>query len=73
VIGWGHKYKETMDYFGLGKYSLDFGDSQMDLTAIVRDALENQNAIHKQILLNVETVNRKAQIQFSFIKQELSE
>lgn len=73
VIGWGHKYKETMDYFGLGKYSLDFGDSQMDLPAIVRDALENQSAIHKQILQNVETVNRKAQIQFSFIKQELSE
>jgi len=72
VIGWGHKYKETMDYFGLGKYSLDFGDSQMDLTAVVREALEKQVAIHRQIAQNIGAVKDKSEMQFAFIKRELS-
>jgi polysaccharide pyruvyl transferase WcaK-like protein len=72
VIGWGHKYKETMDYFGLGNYSLDFGNDQMHLTEIVRDALAKQAAIHQQILKNEGVVHQKAEIQFDFIKRELS-
>ena len=72
VIGWGHKYKETMDYFGLGEYSLDFGNSQINLTEIVKGALEQQETIHKQIKRNIEKVNKKAEIQFDFIQRELS-
>ena len=72
VIGWGHKYRETMDYFELGKYSLDFGDSHWNLNEIVLEALKNKNTIHKQILQNAGTVQQKAEIQFSFIKRELT-
>jgi colanic acid/amylovoran biosynthesis protein len=72
VIGWGHKYKETMDYFGLGKYSLDFGDKELDLTQIIKDALDQQGAIHNQIKQNIGNVIKKAEIQFDFIKRELS-
>lgn len=72
VIGWGHKYRETMDYFGLGKFSLDFGDSHLNLNEIVLEALKNRNTIHKQILQNAAVVQQKAEIQFSFIKRELS-
>ena len=35
VIGWGHKYRETMAYFGLEEYSLDFGSGQDELAAII--------------------------------------
>lgn len=72
VIGWGHKYKETMDYFDLGKYSLDFGDTSIDLPKVVQEALENKTLIHHQILQNLEMVKQKSEIQFSFIKKELS-
>ncbi len=72
VIGWGHKYRETMDYFGLGKYSLDFGDKNVDLNAIVQDALGKQSDIRSQIIANSDTVRQKAEIQFNFIERELS-
>lgn len=72
VIGWGHKYKETMDYFNLGKYSLDFGDTSLDLTKVVRDALDNKKRIHNQIMQNYDAVKQKSEIQFTFIKKELS-
>ena len=35
VIGWGHKYRETMAYFGLEEFSLDFGNGQDELAAII--------------------------------------
>ncbi|MDK2982136.1 MAG: colanic acid/amylovoran biosynthesis protein [Chloroflexota bacterium] len=72
VIGWGHKYKETMAYFDLGDYSLDFGASEMDLPAIVQDALDHKTEIHKQIAKNLPDVRAKSGIQFTFLKKELS-
>lgn len=72
VIGWSHKYRETMDYFGLGKYSMDFGNTSIDLPQIVKEALDNKEVIHKQIIQHSAEVKQKALIQFSFIKQVLS-
>ena len=72
VIGWGHKYKETMTYFDLAQYSLDFGSTGVDLPAIVKDALAHKKEIHQQIEKNLESVRAKSSIQFTFIKKELS-
>jgi polysaccharide pyruvyl transferase WcaK-like protein len=72
VIGWGHKYKETMAYFDLERYSLDFGDATTDLPAVVQAALDNKSEIHQQIEKNLDKVKQKSEIQFSFLKKELS-
>jgi hypothetical protein len=72
VIGWGHKYKETMAYFDLGQYSLDFGSTAMDLPGIVQTALDHKKEIHLQIAKNLENVKQKSGIQFTFLKEELS-
>jgi polysaccharide pyruvyl transferase WcaK-like protein len=72
VIGWGHKYKETMTYFDLGQYSLDFGDADMDLPKIVEQALEYKKEIQQQIEKNLDSVKQKSEIQFSYLKEELS-
>jgi polysaccharide pyruvyl transferase WcaK-like protein len=72
VIGWGHKYKETMAYFDLGEYSLDFGAAVMDLPGIVQTALNHKEEIHQQIEKNLENVREKSGIQFTFLKEELS-
>ena len=72
VIGWGHKYKETMAYFDLGQYSLDFGSAVMDLPRIVQTALDHNKEIHLQIAKNLENVKQKSGIQFTFLKEELS-
>jgi colanic acid/amylovoran biosynthesis protein len=72
VIGWGHKYKETMAYFDLSQYSLDFSDPGMDLPSVVKDALAHEREIHNQIAKALDSVKEKSQIQFTFIKKELS-
>ncbi len=72
VIGWGHKYKETMDYFELGDYSLDFENKGLDLVDILKRALDDQAVIHEQILSHSGTVRQKAQSQFDFLKRELA-
>ena len=72
VIGWGHKYKETMAYFDLGEYSLDFGSAVKDLPHIVQTALDHKKEIHLQIAKNLENVKQKSGIQFTFLKEELS-
>lgn len=72
VIGWGHKYKETMAYFNLAEYSLDFGAADMDLPGIVQTALDHKKEIHRQIEQNLVKVQDKSGIQFTFLKEELS-
>lgn len=72
VIGWGHKYKETMAYFNLAEYSLDFGAADMDLPGIVQTALDHKKEIHWQIEQNLVKVQDKSGIQFTFLKEELS-
>ena len=72
VIGWGHKYKETMAYFDLERYSLDFGDATADFSAVVQAALDNGTEIHQQIEKNLGKIKQKSAIQFSFLKEELS-
>jgi len=72
VIGWGHKYKETMAYFNLAEYSLDFGAADMDLPGIVQTALDHKKEIHWQIEQNLVKIQDKSGIQFTFLKEELS-
>jgi hypothetical protein len=72
VIGWSHKYKETMDYFGLGKYAMDFGSPDMDLPEVVKQALTDRDKIYKQIGKNLDAVKQRSMIQFTYIKKVLA-
>ena len=72
VIGWGHKYRETMAYFGLEQYSLDFSDDTSDLAGSVRELLDQKNAIRKQIKAHLPEVQAKSEIQFAYLAQVLS-
>ena len=72
VIGWSHKYKETMDYFSLGRYAMDFGNLDMDLPQVVKEVLVDKAGIHKQIEKNLDAVKQRSMIQFTYIKKVLS-
>jgi colanic acid/amylovoran biosynthesis protein len=72
VIGWGHKYKETMAYFELEEYSLDFGASQSNLSAIILEILTNPNAIREKIKKNQPKVCSLAEKQFDYLERVLS-
>jgi polysaccharide pyruvyl transferase WcaK-like protein len=71
VIGWGHKYKETMAYFNLGEYSFDFGGESMDLPAIILKILGDAKGVREKINVNLPEVKRLAQKQFDYLKRVL--
>ena len=72
VIGWGHKYKETMAYFGLEEYSLDFGGNQDELAAIISKILQDQKAVKGKIHKNLPRVRLLSMKQFDYLVQVLS-
>jgi polysaccharide pyruvyl transferase WcaK-like protein len=72
VIGWGHKYRETMNYFDLEKYSLDFSDPTIDLTATMIEILKKNSVIRNQIKTHLPDVKAKSETQFSYLSRVLS-
>ncbi len=71
VIGWGHKYKETMAYFGLEEYSLDFGSSQVELSAIISRILQDAEEVRDRIRKNLPRVRQLSKKQFDYLAQVL--
>lgn len=72
VIGWGHKYRETMAYFGLERYSLNFDEGTSGLTDTVRELLDQEAAIHTQIKNQLPEVQGKSEVQFTYLARVLS-
>jgi polysaccharide pyruvyl transferase WcaK-like protein len=72
VIGWGHKYRETMAYFDLEEYSLDFSDPAFDLTETVVEILEKNSNVRRQIKTYLPEVKTKSETQFSYLSRVLS-
>ena len=42
VIGWSHKYRETMAYFGLAEYALDFSRDDVHIAISIIDMLNKK-------------------------------
>jgi len=72
VIGWGHKYHETMAFFKMEKYSIDFSDSERNLVGIILSAIQNEKKIHQQLRKNLGGIQYLSEIQFQFLEKELS-
>ena len=73
VIGWGHKYKETMEYFGLGNCYLDFNEKNLDLKAYLDDIGNDEGKITRLMKQNKSSVVESSQKQRAYISQFLSE
>ena len=71
VIGWGHKYKETMDYFELGDCCLDFKQQDLDLEHFLEDLLHREKDIEQKLHANKPAVVESAAQQKQFIKDLL--
>jgi polysaccharide pyruvyl transferase WcaK-like protein len=72
VIGWGHKYRETMAYFDLEEYSLDFSDPAIDLSNTLIEILGKNSAVREQIKMHLPEVKAKSEIQFTYLYRMLS-
>jgi polysaccharide pyruvyl transferase WcaK-like protein len=72
VIGWGHKYRETMAYFGLEHYSLDFGEEASGLADIVHELLNQKTAIRRKIKKHLPEVQARSDVQFAYLARVLA-
>lgn len=68
VIGWGHKYKEIMEEFGLAKYVIDYRQANLKrIGEAVDDLLSSKTAINKKIAKNLEVAKAQAAIQIDYV------
>jgi len=72
VVGWGHKYRETMEYFDMTEYSINFAEHEIDLSDLVRSVLENRENLSKKIKQKQPAVLRLAEKQFEYLYRELA-
>jgi polysaccharide pyruvyl transferase WcaK-like protein len=71
VIGWGYKYKETMDYFELGDCCLDFKQQDLNLDHFLEDLLGREKDIEQKLHMNKPSVVKSATQQKEFIRDFL--
>ena len=72
VLGWGHKYRETMAYFELEEYSLDFGNPKNILANVLFNLLSRNPEIRKKIKKHLPAVCALSENQFKYLGRVLS-
>ena len=71
VMGWGHKYLETMQFFDLQDYSLDFGKDSARLSEMVKKALKESESIRTRIVSKQTIVQQSSERPFLWIRDWL--
>jgi hypothetical protein len=72
VIGWSHKYYETLEDFGMGHCTIDFGDTGTDLSDMAHQLLQNNEEIHCKIAASLSQVKESSRRQFDILEKLLS-
>jgi coenzyme F420-reducing hydrogenase beta subunit/polysaccharide pyruvyl transferase WcaK-like protein len=72
VLGWGHKYAETLADFGVQHFSADFNDPAVDFISLVKEALEKREEIHTQIDAGLKRVRSISETQFKYLEKFLN-
>ena len=67
VIGWGHKYNETMQAFDLSEYVMGISQDHFDLLPTIREALTGSEEIKKRLDKNLPEIIALAENQFQYI------
>jgi polysaccharide pyruvyl transferase WcaK-like protein len=71
VIGWSHKYVETLQHFGLQQYAANFDDPGTDLAAMAREILRDAETVRRQIGRALVAVQDSAAGQFAHVTRLL--
>ncbi|NPV57324.1 MAG: hypothetical protein HPY76_11730 [Anaerolineae bacterium] len=68
VIGWSHKYAETMADFEMERFASDFGDQKVSLVDLAQELLGNDQLIRKQLHEKLSHVQELSQTQFDYLE-----
>ena len=72
VIGWGHKYMETMAYFDMKEFCINFREFPGDLNSIVKNVLSEKAVIAKKFNKYLPIILDKASVQFEYLSKVLA-
>jgi coenzyme F420-reducing hydrogenase beta subunit/polysaccharide pyruvyl transferase WcaK-like protein len=68
VIGWSHKYIETLTDFKLERYAADFDDRLVNLADLAKELLQNANLIRQQLAGSLPDVQISSEQQFFYLE-----
>lgn len=74
VLGWGHKYREVMAYFGLERWVYDYSmGNPAEIAGAVESLLAQSESIRSQIAERLPEARASAAGQFEYVKSLLAE
>lgn len=71
VIGWGHKYLETMELYDMKKFALDFSNQNLNLGKMISKTLSQKEQIRETLNLRKGAVLKLAEKQFIYLDDVL--
>lgn len=69
VIGWSHKYRETLKRFGVEQYAIDFQNETLNILRLYSEFMEKTEEIRKKLNTNLGEVKARSQRQFEYLNQ----
>ena len=69
VIGWSHKYRETLADFGMQSYAIDYKNTDLKILETYKKFLQNLDDIKSQLQENIQKVKTSSKKQFNYLRQ----
>jgi len=69
VIGWSHKYRETLADFGMQNYAIDYKNTDLKIVKAYQVFLDNVDSIKMQLETRIDGVKASSTKQFECLRQ----
>ena len=69
VIGWSHKYIETLADFGMEHFAADFEDQRVNLIALAEELIQDESTIRQQLVDRLGNVQALSKTQFEYVEK----
>lgn len=69
VIGWSHKYRETLADFGMQSYAIDYKTIDLNILKAYRNFINNLEPIKAQLESKIDAVRTSSSKQFEYLRQ----
>lgn len=71
VVGWSHKYRETLADFGMENYAIDYKNTDLNLLKAYRRFIDALPQIKNQLEERIELVKASSIKQFDYLRQRV--
>lgn len=69
VIGWSHKYRETLADFGMQNYAIDYKNTDLNILKAYRTFLQDLETIKVQLETRIDAVKLSSSKQFDYLRR----